>query len=248
MEEESVAVVICAAGSSSRMGGVKKEYQALAKTSEQRAKNKTNAESHTSITVLGSAVCAFASVSSINTIVIAIPENGETAAREALPKELLKNNKPRILFAVGGKTRSASVFNALSLLEGCNSRYVLIHDGARPWVSSTLINNIISAVKKNGAVIPLLPLTETPKEGPAPLGEFQEQTVFVKSHLKRANTGIAQTPQGFKFPEIFAAHKKAAATGEEFTDDAEIWGRFFGPVVVIPGEPENRKITFHGDL
>jgi len=76
-----------------------------------------------------------------------------------------------------------------------------------------------------------------------------DNAVFIKTHLKRKNTGVAQTPQAFKFPEILDAHKKAAnVETEEFTDDAEIWGRFCGQVAVIQGEPENKKITFPEDL
>jgi 2-C-methyl-D-erythritol 4-phosphate cytidylyltransferase len=76
--------------------------------------------------------------------------------------------------------------------------------------------------------------------------------LFVKRHLRRASVGTAQTPQGFAFPEILYAHEKAAARelagGVEYTDDAEVWGEFQGPVAVVPGSPENRKITFPGDL
>jgi len=239
----TVAAVICAAGVSARMGGIKKEYQKL--------------DGAGSLTVLGAVVRAFASVSSVGIIVIAVPppsrgEDTEAAAREALPQELLAS-APKIVFINGGKTRRASVFNALSLLASYSFRYVLIHDGARPWVSPSLISDVIGAVKKHGAVIPLLPLTDTPKECDAPLREPKQdgetQAVFITRHLKRAYTGIAQTPQAFKFPEILRAHEKAAeAEGEEFTDDAEIWGRFCGPVAVIAGLPENKKITFPEDF
>ena len=239
--QRGVAVVICAAGSSSRMGGVKKEYQKL-KTSEN------------GLTVLGTAVGAFASAPSVKIIVIAIPKGGETAAREALPREYLTVEKPKVLFVEGGETRQASVFNALAALSPYEPSYALIHDGARPWISAALIENIIEAAKKYGAVIPVLPLTETPKEFDAPIWETrtdsETQAVFIKTHLKRASTGSAQTPQGFKFLEILRAHEKAAkeAPHIEFTDDAEIWGMFCGKVAAIPGEQENKKITFAEDL
>jgi len=236
----NIAVVICAAGASSRMkneGSItrKKEYEKL---------NNGN-------TVLGTAAAAFASVPNVQVIAISVPENGESTAREALPANLLSSKNPKILFVTGGSTRQKSVFNALSVLADFSPDYALIHDGARPWVSSSLIENIITAVKKYNAVIPLLPLTDTPKECGSSL-EAQAcgaSGVFIKTHLKRKNTGIAQTPQAFKFPEILDAHKKAAdVQTEEFTDDAEIWGRFCGKVAVIPGEYENKKITFPEDL
>ena len=221
------AAIILAAGSSSRMGGKKKEYQIL--------KN--------GMSVLASSVHAFFSVPSVGIIIIAVPENGEEDARKSLPPEYLCAQNPKILFVTGGNVRSASVFNALSLLANyAKVSYVLIHDGARPWVSSSLIEKQIKAVQKYGAVIPLIPVTDTPKE-------IGEDGIFIKSHLKRENTGAAQTPQAFMFPEILRAHEKALIRKEEeFTDDAEIWGRFEGQVAVIPGEIENRKITFPEDL
>jgi 2-C-methyl-D-erythritol 4-phosphate cytidylyltransferase len=214
------------------MGGIKKELHKL----------------DMNTTVLGLSVCAFASVSSVGTIVIAVSENGETAAREALPPECLTALRPKILFVNGGSTRRISVLNALCVLAAGNQQYVLIHDGARPWVSSLLIENIIDAVKIHNAVIPLLTLSDTPKE----VGSGG-QVVYIEKHLKRANIGLAQTPQAFKFPQILHAHKEAEKLlnqkpDEEFTDDAEIWGRFCGPVAVIPGDPANKKITFPEDL
>ncbi|MCL2243104.1 MAG: 2-C-methyl-D-erythritol 4-phosphate cytidylyltransferase [Treponema sp.] len=249
-ETQLIAAVICAAGSSSRMGGIKKELQKL----------------DNNITVLGAAVGAFLAVPSVNIIVIAVSKDGESAARQALPPEYFIKHKTKILFIEGGETRRASVFSALACLSSYNPRYVLIHDGARPRVSPSLIEKTIDAVKKYGAVIPLLPLTDTPKEleirnekreinseQPVIGNEDIEAVVYIKRHLGRANVGAAQTPQAFKFPEILHAHEKASEAlmnnpGEEFTDDAEVWGRFCGQVAVIPGEPENKKITFPEDL
>jgi len=181
------------------------------------------------------------------------PENGEAAARKALPPEFLAEGKsPAILFVHGGATRRASVFNALSLLADYAPGFVLIHDGARPWVSPSLIQRVIAGVKKYRAVIPLLPLTETPKETDTPLDSASTDAVFIKRHIKRAFMGAAQTPQAFAFPEILTAHEQAAEREEsqhiEFTDDAEVWASFCGPVAAIPGESENRKITFPEDL
>jgi 2-C-methyl-D-erythritol 4-phosphate cytidylyltransferase len=233
MNDVEAAAIILAAGNSLRMGGLKKEYQEI----------KSN------LTALGSAVSAFIKVPSVRIIVIAVPVNGEADARKALPPGYLSSENPKILFVNGGQSRRASVFNALSLLSVYNPRYVLIHDGARPWVSSFLVENIVKAVQKYSAVIPLLPITDTPKEVAVGKEDENIQVMYIKNHLKRANTGIAQTPQAFLFPEILHAHEKAAkAEDEEFTDDAEIWGRFCGQVAAIPGEAQNKKITFPEDL
>jgi len=228
----SVAAVLCAAGSSSRMQGEKKQFRSLGRGS----------------TVLGTALSAFARCPRIDCIVVAVPPETEAQAAACLPPELRADG--RVCFVAGGRTRRASVHNALLHLQSWNPSHVLIHDGARPWIKPELIEKVIDAAIAFGAVIPAVPLLETPKE--LELG----QPPFIKRHLKRAALCAAQTPQGFSFPEILAAHEKAAERekmeGMEYTDDAEVWGevaeQFAGQVVVIPGDIENRKITFAKDL
>jgi len=243
--EVPIAAIICAAGSSKRMGGAKKEYLALPSPS------KENSSFSSPLTVLGSAVSAFASFPQIRPIVITVAPGGESEARSCLPEELrFQSNyeNERIIFISGGKTRRASVHNALSFLASHKPAYVLIHDGARPWIKPELIEKIIEGAIKYGAAIPALPLVETPKELKTSEGEVK----FIERHLRRENICTVQTPQGFAFPEILAAHEKAAEKeakeGFEYTDDAEVWGEFTGQVAVIPGDPENRKITYPEDL
>jgi 2-C-methyl-D-erythritol 4-phosphate cytidylyltransferase/2-C-methyl-D-erythritol 2,4-cyclodiphosphate synthase len=231
----SVAAVICAAGSSSRMGCGKKEYLPL------------SAEYHSgrkATTVLGAAVAAFASCPRVQTIVITVPAGEEETAISCLPEELLAR-EGRVLFIEGGPTRRSSVHKALSLLEPLHPTHVLIHDGARPWIKRDLIERCIEAAIRYGAVIPALPLVETPKE-------LEDGTQFIKRHLRRTGLCTAQTPQGFAFPEILLAHEKAAEKEEKenfvYTDDAEVWGEFVGQVTTIPGDLENRKITYPEDI
>ena len=238
-----MAAVICAAGNSARMNTAgKKEYCLLPAGNE-------------GMTVLGASVSAFTSIPEIETIVIVVPGDpvyGENAARKALSSHLLERDAyPQILFVKGGKTRQESVFNALTYgFSDKTPDYVLIHDGARPWVSASLIKKIIEETKKYGAVIPLLPITDTPKETDTPLDYTSSEPILVKHHLKRTLTGIAMTPQGFSFPEILDAHRKAQVSQGHacFTDDAEVWAEFYGQVWAIPGDINNRKITFPEDL
>jgi 2-C-methyl-D-erythritol 4-phosphate cytidylyltransferase len=215
-------------------GGLKKEYRPLGSGLVD--------EQGKLLTVLGAAVSAFAACPRVDLILITVPpdaEAGEYAARCSLPERLLASS-PRIIFVPGGNSRRASVYHALSFLSAYQSDYVLIHDGARPWVEPALIDRIIDAVMEHRAVIPLIPLAETPKE--------IDDTGFVRRHIRRASLGIAQTPQAFAYPAILQAHEKARAAAVEYTDDAEIWGEFVGPVAFIPGSPRNRKITFSDDL
>ena len=225
------AAVICTAGSSTRMGGVKKEYQKL------------NSASEKFLTVLGASVSAFASFAEISRMVIVRP-NGETddIAKSFLPNNLLKDE--RLCFVSGGKSRRESVHNALLFLRDSGVNYVLIHDGARPWASAALIRRVMEAAVRHGAAVPVIPATDTPKQ-------FDDNG-FVTSHLRRKGLGFAQTPQGFAFAELLAAHEKArqreAEEGFEYTDDAEVWGEFAGQIAAVEGETENRKITYPKDL
>jgi 2-C-methyl-D-erythritol 4-phosphate cytidylyltransferase len=249
----------------------KKEYRVLPSSQGGRKD-----ESGKPFTVLGAAAAAFASDARITSIVITVPtgpENGEYAARRALPANPAGGG-PRVFFVPGGGTRRESVHHALSLLAasggaastGTSRRppgYVLIHDGSRPWISVSLVRAVMEAALIYGAVIPALPLTETPKEA-EPFAESCGEGFgngvyrpgfpaagFIKRHLRRSSVLTAQTPQCFSFPEILAAHEKAAEKergGFEYTDDAEIWDEFCGPVAVIAGDPANRKITFPEDL
>ncbi|MDR2742211.1 MAG: 2-C-methyl-D-erythritol 4-phosphate cytidylyltransferase [Treponema sp.] len=238
-----VAAIITAAGSSRRMGGLKKEYRPLVP--------QQFGPGGEPLTVLGAAVLAFAVSPRIRVIVITVPEapsSGEEAARACLPACLRAGRSPSayppVRFVSGGPTRRASVHKALAFLASWNPDYALIHDGARPWVDSGLIEGTIDAVIRYQAVIPLLPVTETPKE--------LDDAGFITRHLIRSRVGTAQTPQAFACPAILRAHEQAALReerdGRDYTDDAEVWGEFQGPVAVIPGSPANRKITFPEDL
>jgi 2-C-methyl-D-erythritol 4-phosphate cytidylyltransferase/2-C-methyl-D-erythritol 4-phosphate cytidylyltransferase/2-C-methyl-D-erythritol 2,4-cyclodiphosphate synthase len=241
-----IAAVITAAGSSVRMGGIKKEYRPLPGCFDSNGNP---------LTVLGAAAAAFAVVKEICSVIIVVPPGGEQAARAALPAltEPARFSgggngtafpEGYIRFVSGGPTRRASVHNALAALQTLDPAYVLIHDGARPWVDEALIRGVIDAVITHNAAVPLLPLTETPKEIDA--------QGFVSRHLKRARIGGAQTPQALAYPKILQAHELAAIREKEegvsYTDDAEVWGEFNGSVAVIAGSPRNRKITFPEDL
>jgi 2-C-methyl-D-erythritol 4-phosphate cytidylyltransferase/2-C-methyl-D-erythritol 4-phosphate cytidylyltransferase/2-C-methyl-D-erythritol 2,4-cyclodiphosphate synthase len=236
----AIAAIICAAGSSSRMGGIKKEYRFL----------KDVVKEGNPLSVLASCVQTFSSIKEISHIIITVPNdplNGEEAARKIIPAYLLNNpSGQKVFFVTGGSSRQDSVYKALLFLETFHPDYVLIHDGARPWADSELINRVINGMIVHKAILPVMPLIETPKE--------IDDKGFIVRHLKRASIVSAQTPQGFSFPEILQAHKMAAheqasnLNGKEYTDDAEIWAEFIGPVAAVTGSPLNKKITFPEDL
>lgn len=240
-----VAAIIAAAGSSRRMGGIKKEFRMMPAGSTD-----VSANGGMPLTVLGRAAGAFDASACIDIIAIAIPAGAENEALKALPATMAERtiagtDIKKILLVTGGPDRQSSVFNALKAIECYNPLWVLIHDGARPWIKPGLIEKITDAVMRHEAVIPVLPLVETPKEC---VFSGSDGSGYITRHLRRGNTGGAQTPQAFAFAKILEAHKKAASCAKTYTDDAEIWGEFMGRVYVISGDPENRKITFPQDL
>ncbi|MDR1909975.1 MAG: 2-C-methyl-D-erythritol 4-phosphate cytidylyltransferase [Spirochaetaceae bacterium] len=224
-----IAVIITAAGLSLRMGGGKKEYLPLPGRFDGAGKP---------LSVLGASLLVFAALRGVETIVITHPPGGEAALREALPAP----EGAGVILVPGGESRRASVQRALEAL--ASPQVALIHDGARPWVDGELALRVAGAALEHGAAIPLLPLSETPKE--------HDGAGLITGHLRRGRVGLAQTPQGFLWPGILEAHRKAERRereeGFEYTDDAEVWAEFMGPVAVVPGSARNRKITFPGDL
>jgi 2-C-methyl-D-erythritol 4-phosphate cytidylyltransferase len=106
--------------------------------------------------------------------------------------------------------------------------------------------------ERHGACVPVVEVTEAVKEIGRERGSGsdagQDGAPFVLRHLPRRLLRFAQTPQGFSYPRILAAHERARVEGLSFVDDAEVFDRFAGPVAWVTGDPANRKITFADDL
>jgi len=146
-----------------------------------------------------------------------------------------------LLPVFGGATRQRSVRAGLEALADRKPDIVLIHDAARPFASATLVSRAIAAAAKTGAAIPALPVTDTVKTVDA--------AGLVDKTLDRASLRLVQTPQGFAFPALLDAHRRAQAQGcEDFTDDAALaeWAGL--KVSVFAGEPGNIKITNEDDF
>ncbi len=226
------AALITAAGSSSRMGaGPKKEFRLLPGNAGGKSE-----------TVLCAALRAFIQTKSFSSIVITCPPGQEEAARDALDPELLASYGGCLRIIPGGKSRRESVLYGLRALADMAPDYVLIHDGARPFLSPALIRAVLDQCQAHGAAVPLIPTVDSCKE-------VDEEGIILR-HLNRARVMAVQTPQGFAYPGILEAHEKAVAQWpeREFTDDSEIWQLYRGPVSSVPGLVENIKITFAQDL
>jgi 2-C-methyl-D-erythritol 4-phosphate cytidylyltransferase/2-C-methyl-D-erythritol 2,4-cyclodiphosphate synthase len=141
----------------------------------------------------------------------------------------------------GGASRQASVLAGLQALAGQNIGRVLVHDAARPFVSAATIDGVLTALATHPAALAAVPLADTLKRAGG--GDL------VAATIDRAGLWRAQTPQGFRYPELLAAHEQAATdSATSFTDDAAIaeWAGL--AVALVPDSTSNSKITTVEDL
>jgi 2-C-methyl-D-erythritol 4-phosphate cytidylyltransferase/2-C-methyl-D-erythritol 2,4-cyclodiphosphate synthase len=140
----------------------------------------------------------------------------------------------------GGATRQASVRAGLLALVPEAPDYVLIHDAVRPFVSAATITGVLEALQHGPAAVAAVPLADTLKRADA-----QGRVVDT---LDRSGLWRAQTPQGFRFGDILAAHEAAASSGLDLTDDAAVaeWAGL--PVALVADSAANIKLTTPEDL
>jgi len=140
------------------------------------------------------------------------------------------------LIVEGGATRAASVRAALEALAGSGVTKVLIHDAARPSVSPELIARVVAALDHAKGAAPALPVTDALWTG---------ADGRVTGTRDRNGLFRAQTPQGFAFDAILAAHRAHAG---EAADDVEVARAAGIDVVMVTGDEANQKLTFPGDF
>jgi 2-C-methyl-D-erythritol 4-phosphate cytidylyltransferase/2-C-methyl-D-erythritol 2,4-cyclodiphosphate synthase len=136
----------------------------------------------------------------------------------------------------GGATRDASVMNALLALEGRGVAHVLIHDGARPLVSAAVIDRVRGALDASPAAAPALAVTDALWTGTQGL---------VSGTRDRTGLYRAQTPQGFHYDAILAAHRAHPGGA---ADDVEVARAAGLAVAIVEGDENNLKLTFPGDF
>jgi 2-C-methyl-D-erythritol 4-phosphate cytidylyltransferase/2-C-methyl-D-erythritol 2,4-cyclodiphosphate synthase len=140
----------------------------------------------------------------------------------------------------GGAQRQASVLAGLQALAPHRPDLVLIQDAARPFVDAAIIGGVISALAEHECALPVVPVTDTIKRS--------ADGVTVAATEDRRSLFAAQTPQGFRFPQILSAHMRAARLPRDFTDDAEIAEWAGMRVALTAGSPRNIKITHPDDF
>ena len=138
---------------------------------------------------------------------------------------------------VGGATRQASVRAGLEALAADPPAMVLIHDAARPLVDPATIGRVVDALDRHAGAVPALPVSDT---------LLRVAAGTAGDAVDRSGLWRAQTPQGFRFAAIMAAHR--AAAGRDLSDDVQV-ARLAGlEVAVVEGDEDNFKITAAADL
>ncbi|AIC92630.1 2-C-methyl-D-erythritol 4-phosphate cytidylyltransferase [Shouchella lehensis] len=138
---------------------------------------------------------------------------------------------------IGGKERQDSVYAALEAMEP--PTIVLIHDGARPFVSQKVIHAVAAEAAKQGGAIAAVPVKDTIKK-------VTEGTVC--ETVQRTQLWAAQTPQGFQYDLIVNAHQQARAANALGTDDASLLERQGKRVAIVESDYLNIKLTTAEDL
>lgn len=183
-------------------------------------------------TVVARSIDAFLSHPAIRRVCVAIG-----AEDEEMFAASVGDRADRVLKVVGGETRQASVLASLEGLGvgGAPDR-VLVHDGARPFVSGDLIQRVVDALDTSAAVIPAIPVADTIK---------RVENGAITATVPRTGLQLAQTPQGFHYAALCAAHRAARSVE---TDDAGVMEAAGHTVTVVPGERVNNKLTTTDDL
>lgn len=213
-EGGSAAAVVVAGGSGRRMGAaVRKQYLEILGEP-----------------VLLRAVRPFVEHPGIGPVVVVLP-----AEDAGSPPSWLLDLGVRVV--AGGAERGDSVWNGLAAVPA-DAEVVLIHDGARPFVSSAVIDRVLAGACAGGAIA-AVSVTDTIKEVDGDR---------IAGTPERARLRQAQTPQGFPRALLLDVYARARSDGAAATDDAALFERYGYPVRIVEGAPENVKITRPADL
>lgn len=184
--------------------------------------------------VLSRALKPFLESPDVRWIVVALP-----ADDLADPPPFLAALGHRVQLVAGGAERTDSVRAALEAVPE-EADVVLVHDAARPLVTADVIERTIAMARNGVAAVPGLPVEDTIKQVDA--------DGRVMATLERRSLRRVQTPQAFPRALLMEAHRRAHDEGLTATDDAALVERIGGTVVVVPGSPENIKLTSPRDL
>ncbi|MBW8309269.1 MAG: 2-C-methyl-D-erythritol 4-phosphate cytidylyltransferase [Candidatus Paracaedibacteraceae bacterium] len=211
---KKIAVLIVAAGTGTRFGSpLPKQYIDL-----------------DSKPLLRHSIDVFLRMGITNVVAVIHPDHADFYAQAIKGLDILDP-------VMGGSTRAESTLAGLNALKNLAPDYVLVHDAARPFVDSRLIEQVLDGLTKAAGCIPAIAVTDTIK---------LVANNHIQQTLPRENLWRAQTPQGFHYPVLLDCFTRT--TDNAFTDEASLLEKFNIPVIMVPGSEENIKITFSRDL
>ncbi|MGZ9809804.1 bifunctional 2-C-methyl-D-erythritol 4-phosphate cytidylyltransferase/2-C-methyl-D-erythritol 2,4-cyclodiphosphate synthase [Pseudoroseicyclus sp. H15] len=177
--------------------------------------------------MIAHALAAFQQIEGLQGVVVTLEDPSGPEASDMLARGCQ--------VVAGGESRSASVRAGLEALAGAAPEHVLIHDAARPCVSPALIARVLGALQSAEAAAPALPVTDALWRGGP----------HVEAAVPRDGLWRAQTPQGFRFSSILAAHR---AHQGEAADDVAVARAAGMEVAIVAGEEDNLKVTHPEDF
>jgi 2-C-methyl-D-erythritol 4-phosphate cytidylyltransferase len=207
--------VIVAAGASKRMGGIDKMFAPLGGKP-----------------ILAQVIDAFQKCKAIDQIVVVVSKENLKRCQQLVAEQ---GWSKVIEVCVGGERRQDSVAAGLGRLKQCE--WAVIHDGARPLVTTDLIERGLEAARETGAAIAAVPVTDTIK--------IAGDDKIILETPPRRTLWAAQTPQIFRFGIIEEAYRKA---NNDVTDDASVVEQLGYKVKLYMGSYDNIKVTTPDDL
>ena len=215
LNEKRVGAVVVAAGASQRMQGVDKIFYPL-----------------DGMPLIWHSISSLLAHPSISDIVLVTSKGNITRAEDLVASESSAGN---VTVREGGERRQDSVLLGLDNLDGCE--LVVVHDGARPFISSELLDRGISGALQDGAAIAAVPVKDTIK--------MSDSEDMVTRTIPRDGLWTVQTPQVFKTSLLKEAHHQVS---EMVTDDASMVEAIGHPVRLFLGSYYNIKVTTPEDL
>jgi 2-C-methyl-D-erythritol 4-phosphate cytidylyltransferase len=177
----------------------------------------------------------------VTDVVLVVRPDDTDHVRSVLDAVGVGGDGPNLHLVDGGSTRHRSERAGVAALgpaitDGAVD-VVAVHDGARPFLTPGLLARVLAEAADTGGAIAALSVTDT-------LYSADEHAL-----VEAGSLAWAQTPQAFAAPVLLAAHDAAAEDGFEGLDTAEVVSRFTDqPITMVPGDPDNLKVTFSGDL
>lgn len=186
------------------------------------------------IPVLAHTLIAFEKAEQIDEIIIVTRESDMNTVDSLIDEYSITK---AVEVTIGGDTRQQSVKNGLSKIKG---DLVLIHDGARPFITPEQINSVAEALYEADAAALGIPVKDTLKK--------VDENKVIQGTCDRSSLYSIQTPQGFKSSIITLAHKNSEKSGIRATDDCALCEAIGIKIKIIEGSASNIKITTPDDL